>query len=219
MQRIAILGAGDLGQSLRTYLADSGDRRFVGFLDDARAAGSEIDGAEVLGSARDAAQLLRRGAFDAVAFAIGYRDMAVRVRRFQELQEAGIPLAGVHHPSAWVHRTAVLEPGVHLFPGVIVDMAVRVGPNVVLNTGTILAHHAVVGAHSYFGPAVRVAGFTRIGSRCFVGIGSTFVEKIDVGEGCVVAAGAVVRETAPAGSLLAGVPAVVKRGAVKPATP
>jgi acetyltransferase-like isoleucine patch superfamily enzyme len=42
-------------------------------------------------------------------------------------------------------------------------------------------------------------------------LGASIIEKIEVGEGCVVAAGAVVTESAPAHSLLAGVPAVVKK--------
>jgi acetyltransferase-like isoleucine patch superfamily enzyme len=56
-----------------------------------------------------------------------------------------------------------------------------------------------------------VAGFTEIGRACFVGLGAAIIEKIKVGEGCVVAAGAVVTESAPPRSLLAGVPAIVKK--------
>ena len=218
MRRIAILGAGDLGLSLKTYLEDRGDLRFAGFLDDGRARGSMAHGAEILGGANDAVELAKAGAFDDVAYAIGYRDFAARARLFDELRGRGVSFVGIHHPTAQVHRSAKLGPGVHLFPGVIVDMDVKIDRNAVLNTGTILAHHAEVGAHSYFGPGVRVAGFTRIGESCFVGIGACVIEKLDIGEGCVVAAGAVVCENAPPRSLLAGVPAVVKKTLVKSAS-
>jgi sugar O-acyltransferase (sialic acid O-acetyltransferase NeuD family) len=211
MRRIAIVGAGDLGLSLKTYLEDRGDGRFVGFLDDAPPKGSEAHGSEVLGSIDSAKELHKSGAFDELAYAIGYRDFAARAERFEKLRAAGLPMAGIVHPTAYVHRTARLGAGVHLFPGVIVDMDAVVEDNVVLNTGTILAHHAVVRAHCYFGPAARVAGFTEIGRSTFVGLGSSLVEKITIGEGCVVAAGAVVVESAPARSLLAGVPAAIKK--------
>jgi sugar O-acyltransferase (sialic acid O-acetyltransferase NeuD family) len=216
MRRIAILGAGDLGLSLKTYLEDRGDARLAGFLDDGRARGTEAHGLEVLGGSGDAPALSKAGAFDEVVYAIGYRDFAARARLFDELRAKGVRFAGVHHPTAMVHRTAQLAEGVHLFPGVLVDMAVKIDRNVVVNTGTILAHHAEVGAHGYFGPGARVAGFTKVGEACFVGIGASLVEKIEIGERCVVAAGAVVRESAPAGVLLAGVPAVVKRTSGKP---
>lgn len=211
MQRVAILGAGDLGLSLKTYLEDGGAYRLAGFLDDARKPGDGVHGAEVIGAAAEASALHRKGAFDRLVYAVGYRDFARRVALFEQLRAEGIPFLGVVHPTAYVHRTARLGEGVHLFPGVIVDIACVLEDDLVLNTGVVLAHHAVVRSHSYFGPAVKVAGFTEIGRACFVGLGASIIEKISVGEGCVVAAGAVVVESAPPHALLAGVPAAVKK--------
>jgi sugar O-acyltransferase (sialic acid O-acetyltransferase NeuD family) len=211
MERIAILGAGDLGLSLKTYLEDRGEHRFVGFLDDGRPRGESAHGAEVLGTSAEAEGLAKRGAFDRLVYAIGYRDFDRRARLFDELKKRGIAFLGVRHPTAFVHRTARVGDGVHLFPGVLVDMECELEDNLVLNTGVILAHHAIVRSHGYFGPGAKVAGFTEIGRACFVGLGASIIEKIKVGDGCVVAAGAVVTESAPAYSLLAGVPAVVKK--------
>jgi carbonic anhydrase/acetyltransferase-like protein (isoleucine patch superfamily) len=52
-----------------------------------------------------------------------------------------------------------------------------------------------------------------IGRGSLVGMGAKVLNNAHIGAGCVVAAGAVVREgfNAPPGSLVAGVPAVVKR--------
>lgn len=48
---------------------------------------------------------------------------------------------------------------------------------------------------------------------CLVGMGATVLNGADIGEGALVAAGSVVREgfKVPAGTLVAGVPAVVRR--------
>ncbi len=211
MDRIAILGAGDLGRSIRAYVEDRGDARLVGWLDDGQARGSEAHGLPVLGGSADALALQQDRTIDGVAFAIGYRDFEARARLFERLREQGVSLRGVVHPTAWIHPSARIGAGVHLFPGVVVDLGVELGDNVLLNTGVVLAHHARVGAHCYFGPAARVSGFTEIGPRCFVGIGCTVIEKLRIGAGSVIAAGAVVVEDVEADSLVAGVPAVRKK--------
>ncbi|MFN0207206.1 MAG: acetyltransferase [Planctomycetota bacterium] len=211
MERIAILGAGDLGESLRQYALDRGDVAIAGFLDDARPRGSSFLGSEILGTASDAPHLYKSGAFDRVAFAIGYRNITIRKQRFEQLRAAGVPIYSVVHPSAYVHPTAKIGAGVHIFPTAAIDMAVTVGDNVVFNTGCIIAHHSSVGSHCYFGPGVRVAGITNIGECCFVGIGASIIEKIQIGEGTVVAAGAVVTDNVEPRSLMAGVPAICKK--------
>jgi len=211
MERVVILGAGDLGLSLRTYLADRGDTRLVGYLDDSRPRGEAVDGVEVLGAAADAPALQRAGAFDRVVYAIGYRNFDVRIQLFESLRREGVRFHGVVHPSAYIHKTAKLGEGVHIFPAAVLDMAVEVEHNVVLNTGVILAHHAHIEPHGYFGPGAKVSGFTRVGTGCFVGIGSTIIEKLTVGERSLIAAGAVVTGDVPPRSLMAGVPAVRKK--------
>lgn len=211
MERIAILGAGDLGASLLAYLRDRGDTRCVGFLDDGRRAGDAVLGHEVIGSAADAAGLYKSRAFDKLVYAVGYRNFTIRESLFEQLRAQGVPFYSVIHPTAFVHSTARVGEGVHLFPATVVDMEVTLERNIVLNTGCIIAHHTAVAPHCYFGPGVRVAGITEIGKCCFVGIGSSIVEKISIGEGCVIAAGAVVTESTQPNSLMAGVPAICKK--------
>jgi maltose O-acetyltransferase len=52
-------------------------------------------------------------------------------------------------------------------------------------------------------------GHVRIGSRCWVGAGAIILKDVDLGDGCVVGAGAVVTKSFPAGSVIAGVPAIL----------
>lgn len=51
----------------------------------------------------------------------------------------------------------------------------------------------------------------RVGNNCWVGANVVFLDGVEVGEGCVIAAGSVLRGTYPANSLIAGTPANVKR--------
>ncbi len=74
------------------------------------------------------------------------------------------------------------------------------------NTPTIIGNRVVVGHRAI------VHGAT-VGDDCIIGMGSILLNRCRVGRNCIVAAGSVVREDfeVPEGSLVAGVPAVVKR--------
>jgi maltose O-acetyltransferase len=74
----------------------------------------------------------------------------------------------------------------------------------------------VAGSHEINGAARRRAGrgISRditIGDRCWIGASSTILAGVNIGEGCVVAAGSVVHRNLPADCLCAGVPAVPKK--------
>jgi acetyltransferase-like isoleucine patch superfamily enzyme len=51
----------------------------------------------------------------------------------------------------------------------------------------------------------------RIGRDCWLGANCVILAGVSIGDGAVVAAGAVVREDVPALAIVAGVPATVKK--------
>ncbi|MGI4740734.1 MAG: acyltransferase [Janthinobacterium lividum] len=65
--------------------------------------------------------------------------------------------------------------------------------------------------HGDYQAPIRLQGVTRqgisIGPNCWIGSKVTVLDGVMIGAGCVVAAGAVVTRSVPAGSVVAGVPA------------
>ena len=65
--------------------------------------------------------------------------------------------------------------------------------------------------HGDYQELIRLQGVTRqgisIGPNCWIGSKVTVLDGVMIGAGCVVAAGAVVTRSVPAGSVVAGVPA------------
>lgn len=55
--------------------------------------------------------------------------------------------------------------------------------------------------------APMVTGRVKIGNRCWIGAKVIILKDVELGDDCVVAAGAVVTKSFPAGSVIAGVPA------------
>jgi len=102
-----------------------------------------------------------------------------------------------------------LSPGCTIYSHT--DAAIDIGANCDIGPQVVF----VTGSHEQ-GTAGRRAGTgtaesIRIGHGCWIGARSTILGGVEIGDGCIVAAGAVVTESLPPNVLAAGVPAVVKR--------
>ncbi|MDE2804708.1 MAG: gamma carbonic anhydrase family protein [Gemmatimonadota bacterium] len=103
---------------------------------------------------------------------------------------------------------AVLR-GDHPEHGIRVGARANVQDNAVVHTSdqgpTVLEDEVTVGHGA-------ILESCRVGRRTVVGMGASVLQRADVGEGCVIAAGAVVKESAriPPRSLVAGVPGRVR---------
>ncbi|MGI4864396.1 MAG: acyltransferase [Janthinobacterium lividum] len=90
--------------------------------------------------------------------------------------------------------------------------------------GQYFSCHPENHVHADPGVPIRLQGVTRqgisIGPGCWIGSKVTVLDGVRIGAGCVVAAGAVVTRSVPAGCVVAGVPArVLKHRALGPLTP
>jgi carbonic anhydrase/acetyltransferase-like protein (isoleucine patch superfamily) len=114
-------------------------------------------------------------------------------------------LSPVIHPTAWVHSSAVVLADVHLaedvsvWPTVVLrgdSGRITIGARTNLQDGTI-AHATTgvstttIGEECVIGHRVTLHGCT-VGARCLVGMGSTLMDNVVLGDGCFVAAGSLI---------------------------
>ena len=127
------------------------------------------------------------------------------------------------HAEAWVAETAVvigdvqLAAGASLWPtavarGDVSSIVVGEGSNV--QDGAVLHgdpdQPVTIGADVTIGHRAVVHGAT-LKDGCLIGIGAIVLNGVTVGEEALVAAGSVVTRDVPAGTLVMGAPAQVKR--------
>lgn len=127
------------------------------------------------------------------------------------------------HAKAWVAETAVvigdvqLAAGASLWPtavarGDVCSIVVGEGSNV--QDGAVLhgdpGQPVTIGADVTIGHRAVVHGAT-LKDGCLIGIGAIVLNGVTVGEEALVAAGSVVTRDVPAGVLVMGAPAQVKR--------
>ncbi len=143
-------------------------------------------------------------------------DTRPRRALFERFTGLGFRFATLCHPTAWLARSAQVAPGTQLLPGATVSSGARLEENVLVNTRAVVEHDCRVGAHSHIASGAVLCGGCRLGEGVHLGASAVVVQGIEIGAGAIVAAGAVVTRNVEPLTLVAGVPARVKRRQTQP---
>jgi sugar O-acyltransferase (sialic acid O-acetyltransferase NeuD family) len=135
-----------------------------------------------------------------------------RERLIEQARSAGIRFTKLLHPSAQVSASATLDEGVIIGAGSVVGAQTHLGAHVLVGRGALIGHHVVVGSYSTVSPGCNIAAQCAIGVGTYLGIGATLIDRLRIGSGCVVGAGALVTRDLPDRVQAVGAPArAVKR--------
>ncbi len=149
---------------------------------------------------------------DGEAYVYGFRNPVGLARLRDSLwDEHRIRFSTLVHPAAYVSPTTVLGEGVVVLHGAQVASFCRVEDLVLINKGAVVGHDVRIGIQAEIGPGAALASGTIVGPRVRIGIGASVIENLVLGEDCMVAAGAAVIHDVEPKTLVAGVPAVVKK--------
>ena len=209
-QRTVIVGAGGMGREAAAWALDADpDRELIGFLDDDAAIhGTTVAGAPVLGNPE---QLPELGDIEVIV-AIG--NPAARQLVIKRVDDVGLALARIVHPSAVIGPRVTIADGAIICPGVVLTCDIRIERAAILNYGALVGHDGVIGPSAFIAPGVNLGGNVTVGALADVGIGASVIQGRTIGERAVVGAGAVVIRDVPDDTTVVGVPAApLRRGA------
>ena len=205
IKRVVLLGAGGHAKVVwdaLSRLREENSIQVVAVLDDdARLWGKPFMNLTVQGAIRDVAQI------DAEAAVIAIGDNVARRRVYETVKALGISLLNVIHSSAVIAADVQLGEGIVALASVVVNIGTRVGDNVILNTACTVDHDCVIGAHAHMAPGVHLAGGVTIGEGTLMGISSSAIPLVRIGQWVTVGAGSVVVKDIPNNVTIAGVPA------------
>ena len=204
MKRIAIIGAGLLGQQIAHYIKGDQSYEPIGFFDDKVTNTQEH--VPVLGKVQDVDSFYTNGAFDQLIIGIGYSHFAYRWQCFQRFQ-SNIPFLTFVHSSCWVDKSASIGAGSFLMPGTIIDDHVVIAENVFIQVACSISHHSSVSDNCFLGPGVTVAGCVKIEQNCFLGVGTIAIDSITIGPNIRTGGGAVIVDSIQEPGLYVGMPA------------
>jgi len=206
---VVVIGAGGHAAVIADALLETG-AVVLGFTDlDPDLRGAQCLGLPVLG---DDGVLARYAPGDIVlanglGFVAGSGRTTWRARVQQRLEAAGWSFVGVVHPRATVSRHAMLGPACQVLAGAVIQAGARIGTATIVNSAVVVEHDAVVGAWCHLAPRSTLCGQTRVGDGSLVGAGAVLRQSVALGVDTVVGAGAVVLKDSPGQETLCGVPA------------
>jgi acetyltransferase EpsM len=195
---LVIYGAGGHGKALLELVRSLNMYRVLGFLDDGVGDDTTVMGLPVLGGGEFLPELYAQGVRLAINAVGGIGNLAVRVKVFQRIVDAGFSCPAVVHPTAFVEASAELAPGVQVFPHAYIGSEARVGFGSIVNTGAIVSHDCVLGHYVNISPGAILAGEVEVGEGALVGMGVTVNLAASIGAGARVGNSSTVKADLPA---------------------
>jgi sugar O-acyltransferase (sialic acid O-acetyltransferase NeuD family) len=177
--RLLVIGAGGHGRSVAEAANLSGLFAVVGFLDDSMPAGEMALGLPVLGTVASLAK--HRNVCDQAIVAIGSN--SVQDNLSPQLAEAGISLATVVHPRAFVSPSGVVGHGTAIMASAIVGTEARLGVGAIVNCATVVDHHATVRDFGHLGVNASTSGGSVLGRGAWMGAGSALGYGVKIAPG------------------------------------
>ena len=201
---IVIYGGGGHGKSLIDLVRALRVYHILGVIDDGIDPQDQpsIMGLPVLGGAQMLPALFEQGVRLAVNAVGGIGDIAVRIKVFKRLAEAGFACPAVVHPSAVVEPSAVLSAGVQVFPLAYVGSEARIGYGAIINTGAIVSHDCQVGDFANLSPGAILAGEVHVGEAALIGMSATVNLRTHIGKNARIGNGSTVKSDVPDGGVV-----------------
>lgn len=165
-------------------------------------------GVPILGCDADLPRL-RASGLTHVFVAIG--DNQRRLSMGYQLADMGFSIVNAISPAAIVSPSVRLGFGIAIMSGGIVNAEAQIGNFAIVNTGASVDHDCRIGEGAHLAPATALAGNVTAERLAFMGVGSTAVPGVRIGESAIVGAGACVLHDIPAGATAWGVPARIMR--------
>lgn len=211
-----IIGAGTYGEVYLAFLQESGVE-VIGFLDDNETlTATEIQGVPVLGTRCLLDTLRQTHGVEAVYCPIGNNKL--RVSFLREARDKGYLTPNYIHPSVVISPNVKIGVGVYILLGTSIMPYTIIKDYVMISMNVALAHHNVLEEGVFLSTGCSFGASIHAKKYAYCGIGSTIMTGIhELGEDCLVGAGAVVIKDVPDYATVAGVPAKVlkiKRGGV-----
>ena len=203
-----IIGAGTYGEVYLAYFQEAG-MDIVGFLDDdPKYANQKVRGIPVLGPVSKLETLMKTDGIEAVYCPLGNNKL--RVKFLEHARELGYKTPNYIHPSVIISPNVSIGEGVYILLGTTIMPHTTIKDYVMISMGIHLAHHCVLDEGVFLSTGCNFGASIHAHKYAYCGISSTIMTGIhELGEDCLIGAGAVVIRDVPDRAIMAGVPAKV----------
>lgn len=141
------------------------------------------------------------------AVAIGGARGEARLSLAAMLEDHGVIMPPLIHPSAVVSPTAKLGSASQILALALVAADVNIGRSVIVNHHANIDHECTLEDGVHVAPGAVLCGCVHVMRSAMVGAGAVVLPRLTIGQNAVVGAGAVVTRDVPDGAVVTGNPA------------
>ena len=169
----------------------------AGIIDPKLEKGSCVNGIEVIGSDEE---LSRRFPPKSVCLVNGIGTVRVSDARkniYKHYKRLRYDFVSVVHPSSIVAADVIMDEGVQLMAGTIIQTGTKIGANTIINTRASIDHDCEIGAHVHIAPGAILCGGVSVGRGSHLGTGAMVIQNCCLKANTFVRAGTVVTDKMP----------------------
>jgi UDP-N-acetylbacillosamine N-acetyltransferase len=144
-----------------------------------------------------------------IAFGVG--DNKTRKKLFKKVEEKGFSIVSLIHPSASIAQDVTINKGTVIMANVVINVGSTIGEGVILNSSSTIEHENNINDFVHISPNVALAGNVTVECDTHIGIGSSVIQFITIGQQTIVGAGSVVIKDIPSCVIAYGNPCKVIR--------
>ncbi len=203
-----IIGAGTYGEVYLAYLQESGVD-VIGFLDDNTSLhGTFVQGIPVLGGIALLEVLKNTNGVEAIYCPLGNNKL--RVKFLTQAKALGYKTPNFIHSSVLLSPHVTIGEGVYILLGTSIMPYTVIDDYVMISMNVSLAHHSHLEIGTFLSTGCDFGASIHAKPYSYCGIASTIMTGVkELGENCLIGAGAVVIKDVPNNAVVAGVPAKI----------
>lgn len=207
MKRIAIIGAGGFGREVKMLIDQinsvENKYEFIGYYDDGKEKGEQINGFPVLGNTNDLNSLL-----EPILVALALGNPIHKKKVVQQLNSPNVTFETLIHPSTIIGNDSVtIGRGTVICAGCIITCNIDIQDYVIINLACTIGHDTIIKNYASLMPGINVSGEVLLEEGVYIGTGAKIINQVTIGQNSTIGAGAVVSKSIPEYCTAVGIPA------------
>ncbi len=146
-----------------------------------------------------------------IPIALGIGNNSTREKIYNKVKSSALKIITLIHPSAIIAEDCHIGEGSVLMPLVVVNTLAHLGKGTIINTHSCVEHECKLSDFVHLSPHVALGGNVCIAQRAHIGIGTSIIQGISIGNDTIIAAGSSVIQDIPQKVMAAGVPATIRK--------
>jgi sugar O-acyltransferase (sialic acid O-acetyltransferase NeuD family) len=206
MKKIVLFGGGNQVHYTLDIIEKQGLYKVIGIIDSVHDIGSERFGYKVIGRQEDIKSLIEEYGIEGGIITIG--DNWIRYYVSQQIKSLvrDFEFVNAIHPSVVIGNNVQIGTGVVAMAGVIINPMAKIGNHTFFATGSQIEHDCIIEDFASVSAGSILGGYVQIKKYSAITLNVTILDRLIIGENCVVGSGSLVLKDIPDNILAYGNP-------------